>query len=154
MTDTIKITSIQFKRGKKATLEAQLVGKNRLKEGEPAYETDTITNGIAKIKIGDGIHDYKKLPYISVSTDELNHIADGIVTDFSTIANRKANEMRRAVGDAQTAADRAEEAAQAVNDIPARVQEWINNKFQYITIEEYNNLPDGPDPETFYFIRP
>lgn len=60
MADTIQ--QIQFKRGRKAVLEAVLTRdkKSVLLLGEPAYETDT-----GQLKIGDGISDYKDLPYIS-----------------------------------------------------------------------------------------
>lgn len=56
------IKNIQFKRGLKAILEARLV-ENDLgvpKIAEPIYESDT-----GKLKIGDGEHSYKDLPYIS-----------------------------------------------------------------------------------------
>lgn len=56
------IKTIQFKRGLKAILEARLV-ENDLgvpKIAEPIYESDT-----GKLKIGDGEHSYKDLPYIS-----------------------------------------------------------------------------------------
>lgn len=57
-----KISLIQFKRGKKATLEAKLTAASLgvLKEGEPAFETDT-----NKLKIGDGVNDYADLSYIT-----------------------------------------------------------------------------------------
>lgn len=63
MADTIQ--QIQFKRGSKAALEAVLTKdkKSVLLLGEPAYETDT-----KQLKIGDGISDYKDLPYISEGT--------------------------------------------------------------------------------------
>lgn len=63
MADTIQ--QIQFKRGRKAALEAVLTRdkKSVLLLGEPAYETDT-----KQLKIGDGISDYKDLPYISEGT--------------------------------------------------------------------------------------
>lgn len=64
MADTIQ--QIQFKRGRKAVLEAVLTRdkKSVLLLGEPAYETDT-----GQLKIGDGISDYKDLPYISGSSE-------------------------------------------------------------------------------------
>lgn len=53
-------SSIQFKRGIKSLLEARLTGDNKPLEGEPVYELDT-----GKLKIGDGLHNYVDLPYIS-----------------------------------------------------------------------------------------
>ena len=56
------IQQIQFKRGRRAVLEAVLTKEKKsvLLLGEPAYETDT-----KRLKIGDGISDYKDLAYIS-----------------------------------------------------------------------------------------
>lgn len=56
------IQQIQFKRGRKAVLEAVLTKEKKsvLLLGEPAYETDT-----GQLKIGNGISDYKDLAYIS-----------------------------------------------------------------------------------------
>ena len=56
------IQQIQFKRGRKDVLEAVLTKdkKSVLLLGEPAYETDT-----KRLKIGDGISDYRDLAYIS-----------------------------------------------------------------------------------------
>ena len=56
------IQQIQFKRGRRAVLEAVLTKEKKsvLLLGEPAYETDT-----KRLKIGDGISDYKDLVYIS-----------------------------------------------------------------------------------------
>ena len=56
------IQQIQFKRGRRAVLEAVLTKEKKsvLLLGEPAYETDT-----GRLKIGDGISDYKDLVYIS-----------------------------------------------------------------------------------------
>lgn len=57
----LEIKDIQFKRGKKAVLENQLVA-DKLgvpKNGEPIYESDT-----GKLKIGDGITSYRELPYL------------------------------------------------------------------------------------------
>ena len=56
------INKIQFKRGVKAVLEVKLAGDNKPSAGEPIFETDT-----NKLKIGDGIKDYKDLPYVSGS---------------------------------------------------------------------------------------
>lgn len=62
MADTIQ--RIQFKRGRKAVLEAMLTkAKNSIPAvGEPIYETDT-----GQLKIGDGLTDYKDLSYITNS---------------------------------------------------------------------------------------
>lgn len=54
------IQKLQFKRGTKAALTAVLVGTEVLSSGEPAYETDT-----QLVKIGDGVHNYADLPYLS-----------------------------------------------------------------------------------------
>lgn len=57
----LEIKDIQFKRGKKAVLESQLVAEKLgvPKNGEPVYESDT-----RKLKIGDGNTSYKDLPYV------------------------------------------------------------------------------------------
>ncbi len=60
LTTELEIKDIQFKRGKKAVLENQLV-ESKLgvpKDGEPIYETDT-----GKLKIGDGKTAYIDLEY-------------------------------------------------------------------------------------------
>ena len=59
-----EIKVIQFKRGQKAVLEAKLTSGELgvLLAGEPAWETDTYG-----LKIGDGIHNYAELPYITGS---------------------------------------------------------------------------------------
>lgn len=54
------ISTIQFKRGTKANLDRLLVGDRKPLAGEPIFENDTY-----KVKIGDGINDYKDLPYLS-----------------------------------------------------------------------------------------
>lgn len=62
MASNTVIDSIQFRRGKKATLTAYYDATNpakTLKAGEPAVETDT-----RKLKIGDGVSAYADLPYI------------------------------------------------------------------------------------------
>ena len=58
------IQQIQFKRGRKAVLEAVLTKEKKsvLLLGEPAYETDT-----GQLKIGNGISDYKDLAYTAGS---------------------------------------------------------------------------------------
>ena len=62
-----EIRTIQFKRGLKANLEAKLTSEalGVLLAGEPAFETD-----FGGLKIGDGIHDYLDLPYITGSGDD------------------------------------------------------------------------------------
>ena len=56
----LEIKNIQFKRGKKAILEAKLVSEllGVPNDGEPIYESDT-----RKLKIGDGVTAYRDLPY-------------------------------------------------------------------------------------------
>lgn len=54
------IKSIQFKRGARSALIANLTGDNKPLRGEPVWETDT-----NKLKIGDGSSNYEDLPYIS-----------------------------------------------------------------------------------------
>lgn len=56
----IKISKIQFKRGKKAALIRVLVGANKPAQGELIYEIDT-----GNFKIGTGLQDYVDLPYAS-----------------------------------------------------------------------------------------
>ena len=59
------ITSIQFKRGSRSSLETRMVvGDLGVPlRGEPIWETDT-----NKLKIGDGVTDYAHLPYFSDNT--------------------------------------------------------------------------------------
>ena len=60
---TIKL--IQFKRGAGAALKRELRGDaKRPASGEPIFEIDSNS-----LKIGDGVHDYADLPYISGSGD-------------------------------------------------------------------------------------
>ena len=61
----MKIEVIQIKRGSKSRLDTVLVSPNQPKAGEPIYEIDN-----KKLKIGDGIHDYKDLPYIAGGSSE------------------------------------------------------------------------------------
>lgn len=60
------IQKIQFKRGLKVNLENLLVGDNKPTVAEPIYELDT-----GKLKLGDGIHDYKDLPYLSGDASDI-----------------------------------------------------------------------------------
>jgi hypothetical protein len=73
----LEIKDIQFKRGKKAVLEAKLVEDNLgvPKSGEPIYETDT-----RNLKIGDGKTAYIDLPYFGGSGPDLN-IPNFIIKD-------------------------------------------------------------------------
>jgi len=59
-----EIKTIQFKRGRKAVLEAKLKAGELgvLLAGEPAWETD-----LGGLKIGDGVNAYADLPYITGS---------------------------------------------------------------------------------------
>ena len=59
-----EIKTIQFKRGKKAILEARLIAEDLgvPKASEPIHEYDT-----GNLKIGDGITPYKDLPYFGGS---------------------------------------------------------------------------------------
>lgn len=62
-----EIKTIQFKRGRKAVLEARLV-ENDLgvpKASEPIHEYDT-----GCLKIGDGVTPYKELPYFGAKDSE------------------------------------------------------------------------------------
>lgn len=65
----LEIKNIQFKRGKKAILEAKLVPEllGVPNDGEPIYETDT-----RKLKIGDGITAYRELPYFGGNAADLD----------------------------------------------------------------------------------
>ena len=53
------------RRGTRKSAENNLVGDNKLEEGEIFFEIpDTgAGTGKGKIKMGDGIHDYSDLPY-------------------------------------------------------------------------------------------
>ena len=64
MADSVKIQTIQFKRGTKANLERRLIAGDLgvPAAGEPVYEIDT-----KKLKIGNGTDAYIDLPYISGS---------------------------------------------------------------------------------------
>lgn len=149
MIETISIQNIQFKRGKHATLVRELVNDKILKAGEPAYETDT-----GKLKIGDGIHNYADLAYINVSVEELNR-AVAAAQAAERGANTAANNANTYSVDARQAAARAEHAEQVVKDIPDQVKEYIEHKFWYGTLEEYNDLVEQGriDPDSFYFVK-
>ena len=72
--EELRIKTIQFKRGLKASLEAKLTadGLGAPLAGEPIFEMDT-----GKLKIGDGINSYKDLPYLqgsSIDSDLPNFI--------------------------------------------------------------------------------
>lgn len=61
------IDSVQFKRGRKETLEKKLTkdALGVLLPGEPAFEIDT-----GNLKIGNGISDYSELPYIKGNLED------------------------------------------------------------------------------------
>ena len=65
----VKIKTIQFKRGLKDSLEAKLTAEvlGIPLAGEPIFEMDT-----GKLKIGDGLHSYKDLPYLQGSSVDEN----------------------------------------------------------------------------------
>ena len=67
------ITSIQFKRGTKATLESRLVPGDLgvPARGEPIYETDT-----NRMKIGDGVKSYAELDYFG-NVEDSNLVLEG-----------------------------------------------------------------------------
>lgn len=62
-----EIKTIQFKRGKKAVLEARLIAEDLgvPKVSEPIHEYDT-----GNLKIGDGVTPYKDLPYFGGSGED------------------------------------------------------------------------------------
>lgn len=55
----MSVQKMLFKRGNKDILELRLVDTNKPLEGEPIFELDT-----GKLKIGDGVNNYKDLPYV------------------------------------------------------------------------------------------
>ena len=67
------ITSIQFKRGSRATLESRLVPGDLgvPAKGEPIYETDT-----NRMKIGDGVKSYAQLDYFG-NVDDSDLVIEG-----------------------------------------------------------------------------
>ena len=79
----ITIKTIQFKRGSKATLKSKLVDGDLgvPAAGEPIFERDN-----NKLKIGDGVHDYAHLPYLTGSggggTDDRFVIVDPLADDL------------------------------------------------------------------------
>lgn len=74
------ISTIQFKRGKKTTLIAKLVGDAKPIAGEPIFETDTF-----KVKIGDGVKDYGDLPYIGEGSSGVEQVFFGTLLEFPKI---------------------------------------------------------------------
>ena len=148
MEDFIEIRSIQFKRGKKATLEKELVGDNKLKNGEPAYETDRLNaHDIAKLKIGDGVHDYKDLPYVSVSIEVLN----AIKSDLEHTAHVAQDNIAAAAAHAESAYHRATELLAPAN-LNARVGAALQAQFVFISRSAYNKESFDPDPDIYYFV--
>lgn len=66
------ITSVKFKRGNRNILENALVGSAKPARGEPIWEINT-----NKLKIGDGIHNYADLPYITGEDDTSDLVITG-----------------------------------------------------------------------------
>ena len=75
--EELKVKTIQFKRGLKASLEAKLTadGLGVPLAGEPIFETDT-----GKLKIGDGKTAYVDLPYLQGSSVD-NELPNFIIQD-------------------------------------------------------------------------
>lgn len=74
----MKIQVIQLKRGAKLDLERLLVNERRPAPGEPIFESDN-----NKLKIGDGIHNYADLPYISGSDIVIEGALDGQILRYN-----------------------------------------------------------------------
>lgn len=214
----VKIKTIQFKRGLKTSLEAKLTAEvlGIPLAGEPIFEMDT-----GKLKIGDGIHNYKDLPYLQGSSvdsdlpnfiiqdplsnqillyddslqawvnkdladnqsiiyltergltikgydeakqgymlvkDETNGLTwvkplDDIVLQ-QNVAAAEAAKNQAAIYSTQAgnSAVAAETSAGQANRINQQTMSWVNNKFWWGTLDEYNALT-SIDPGTFYFIR-
>lgn len=211
-----ELKSIQFKRGAQAALTTNLVGTNKLKDGEPAFEKDT-----GKLKIGNGVNDYADLPYIGgggggqddrfvihdpvagqvllyddvsgkwVNKDLADENAiiylaqhgltlkgyaqasqgqmlvkdqtDGLAwidpVDVSTLqaylsaceqAAQRAGNYSTSAGNSASQADASATAADLIN---RRTMEYVNNKFWWGTVDEYNAL-ESLNPGTFYFVTP
>lgn len=214
----VKIKTIQFKRGLKASLEAKLTAEvlGIPFAGEPIFEMDT-----GKLKIGDGINNYKDLPYLQWSSvdenlpnfiiqdplsnqvllydetlqawvnkdladnqsiiyltehgltikgydeakqgymlvkDETNGLTwvkplDDIVLQQHVAAAESAkNQAAIYSTQAGNSAVAAETSAGQANRINQQTMNWVNNKFWWGTIDEYNALTTI-DPGTFYFVR-
>ena len=79
MSDVIQ--QIQLKRGAKNVLDLVLKNSNRPASGEPIYELDT-----GRLKIGDGISDYKDLAYFGsiASTQKLVYNS---IFEFPTVGD-------------------------------------------------------------------
>lgn len=77
---TVKIDLLQIKRGSKAALERTLAGEKRLIDGEPAFEKDT-----GKLKVGNGVQDYKDLPYVASGSSSSNQIFFDIKSNFPVV---------------------------------------------------------------------
>lgn len=210
--------TIQFKRGKKEALEKILVGDNRPKNGEPAFEIDT-----GQLKIGTGQQDYIDLPYVGTGQgggggeddrfvihdpsnnqillydatlnkwvnkdlfdkDSIIYLnekglsikgystakqgqmlvkdeSDGLawINPLSTAeldvavnnaaaASNQAGTYATQAGNAATAADKSAKEANRINQV---TMDYLNQKFWWGTLEEYNKLP-SINKGTFYFIR-
>lgn len=70
------IKSIQFKRGTKLALETVLIGEKKPLAGEPCWENDT-----NKLKIGDGVHNYGDLPYLTDGSSTYGVVIVGYYKD-------------------------------------------------------------------------
>ena len=70
------LSSLKFKRGNKADLDAMLAGVNKPKRGEPIWEIDT-----NRLKIGDGENDYSALPYFTTEASDLGLVISGWLMD-------------------------------------------------------------------------
>lgn len=207
------IETIQFKRGKKATLEAKLVEGvlGVLKQGEPAFETDT-----NKLKVGDGKSNYKDLPYLTGDTANfvIHDVAHNQILIYDATLEQWVNKdladkdsiiyldtkglsikgydeakqgqilvkdsengiawidpvdlesMQELVAAAETAstnannyaldagnsASKASQAASTAERINAQTMNFVNSKFWWGTLEEYNNLEQITEG-TFYFVK-
>ena len=79
------ISNIQFKRGTKSALESKLVSDLKPLKGEPIWEIDS-----NKIRIGDGINDYKDLPYINMTADDEDLVIAGYYINNTFYTTEKA----------------------------------------------------------------
>ena len=79
------ISNIQFKRGTKSALESKLAGELKPLKGEPIWEIDS-----NKIRIGDGINDYKDLPYINMTADDEDLVIEGYYINNTFYTTEKA----------------------------------------------------------------
>lgn len=181
------IDSIQFKRGTKAALEAKLISKSKgglgvLLNGEPAFEVSANSKA-GKLKIGDGVHDYKDLPYVAgadfdnLPTFIINSATDQEVLSYNartkawenrsltdilrpqldeitsqtTIATGAAIDAQSALSEARAYAQNAGRSAEEAEIINQATMNLLNNKFHFVSIEEYNQQEEVGKDE-IYFI--